>query len=97
MTGSVGSSACSFAEQGEPLAPARRVARVVQVDQRRVELRGVRGAEHRRRRAHRLDDEALALEQQAERFEHVGLVVGDQDARRELGHVVMLSKAVRET
>ena len=80
MTGSVGSSSLDPREQVEPLLPRRRVARVVQVDQHRVEV-----ARLERRRARRPASDAVshskpfALEQQAQGLEHVALVVGDQD------------------
>ena len=48
----------------------------------RRRIRRRRSLEHRRRRAGRFDPVAFALEQQPQRFEDVGLIVGDQDARR---------------
>ena len=42
---------------------------------------GLDGREHPGGRRRRLELKSLGLEQQAERFEHIGLVVGNQDAR----------------
>ena len=78
-TGSVGVERLELGDELEALAAGRRVARVVQVEQHRVEVARCERREHRRRRAGRLDLVALALEQQAERLEDVGLIVGDED------------------
>src|SRR6185437_10365186 len=72
-------------EQVEPFAAGGRIAGVVHVEQHRVEVAALEERERRTRRAHRLDVEAGALEEQAKRLEHVGLVVGDEDARL-IGH-----------
>ena len=46
------------------------------------EIAGLDRLEHGGGRFGRLDLVALALEQQAQRLEHIGLVVGDEDAVR---------------
>ena len=68
------------AKEVESLAPRRRVAGVVEIHQRRVEVARVEGAEDRRRRRRGRDLEAFALEEEPEGFEDVLLVVGDEDA-----------------
>jgi hypothetical protein len=68
-------------EQIQPFFARRRVAGVVQVDQRHVELARLDRREHAGRRRRGLELEALGLEQQAQGFENVGLIVGNQHAR----------------
>ena len=80
-TGSVGIDALDARQQVEPLFARRRVARVVQVDQRDVELARFDRGEHAGRGGRGLEREAFGLEQQPQRLEHVRLIVGDQDAR----------------
>ena len=71
------------AQQVEPLLARRRVARVVQVDEHDVVVALASSAVSTARgRVDGVDLVALALEQQPQRFEHVGLVVGDEDAGR---------------
>ena len=80
-TGSVGSTPWMRDSRFEPFLAGGRVARVVQIDQRDVELPRLDGGQHAGRRRRGFELEALALEQQAQRFEHVRLVVGDEHAR----------------
>ena len=80
-TGSVGSSALDPREQVEAFLARGRVARVVQVDQGDVELARFERREHAGRRRRGLELEPFRLEQQAQRFEDVGLIVGDEHAR----------------
>ena len=68
-------------EQVEAFLARGRIARVVQIDERDVELARLDGREHPGRRRRRLELESLGLEQQPQRFEDIGLVVGDQHAR----------------
>ena len=71
-------------DQLQPLVAGGRVARVVEVHQQQVVrvLGLAQRGQHRRGRGDRAHREAVALEEQAERFEDVGLVVGHEDARR---------------
>ncbi len=66
-------------EQIEPFASRRRVACVVQVHEEDVEVRGVEGREDAVGGGGGFEDESLALQEQAESFEHVALVVGDEN------------------
>ncbi len=68
-------------QQVEPLLAGGRVARVVEIDQGHVELARLDGRQHARGRRRRLELEALGLQQQAQRFEHVRLIVRDEHAR----------------
>ena len=68
-------------QQVQAFFAGRRVARVVQVDQRDVELARLHRREHAGGRGRGLEREPLGLEQQPERLEHVRLIVGDQHAR----------------
>ena len=81
-TGSVGSIAFIALEQLEPLLARRRVARVVEVDERHVEVRSLERGDELGRRGGGGDVEALAAQQQLQRVEDVDLIVGDQDAAR---------------
>jgi hypothetical protein len=67
-------------EQVEPLAARRRVARVVQIHEDGVELALLDGAQDGGRRGGGLDFVAFGLEQQAQGFQHVRLVVSDEHA-----------------
>src|SRR5690606_6766225 len=69
------------AQQIEPLSARGGVARVVQVDEGGIEIAGLDRLDHAGGRTPRLDLEALRLEQETERLQHVRLVVGDEDAR----------------
>ena len=80
-TGIGESSACSARAASRPFLARGGVARVVQVDQRDVEVAGLDRGQHAGRRRGGLDVAALALEQQAQRLEDVGLIVRDEDAR----------------
>src|SRR5439155_19979359 len=80
-------------KQIEPLASAGGVAGVVQVDERRVEVLVLERGEHPRGRRRRHHGHALALEQQPERFEHVGLIVGGDDP----GHAAIQPSRSRTT
>ena len=79
MTGSVGSGRAA-APAGPALPVRSRVAGVVEIDQRRIEVGFVDRRQHGRGRRHRLHLKALALEKQLQRFEDVALVVGEKDA-----------------
>ena len=83
-TGSVGIERRSAASRSSPSRAGRRVARVVQVDEHGVEVARLDGGEHGGRRGGGLALESLALEQQAQRLEHVALVVGDRGPARPL-------------
>jgi hypothetical protein len=66
--------------------PARaRVARVVEVHEDGGELVGLEGGHDLGGGGRGLGREALALEEEAQRLQHVGLVVGDEDAGRGRG------------
>src|SRR5690606_24010550 len=67
-------------DEVEPLLPRRRVARVVQVDEREVEVALLDRGEHfgGRARCDRLV--VLCFQKEAEGFENVRLVIGDEDA-----------------
>ncbi len=54
------------------------VTGVIQVHQQDVVVLGFEGAEDAAGRSRRVDLEAFALQQQAERFQHVVLIVGDE-------------------
>ena len=69
-------------EQLEPFLARRRVARVVEVDQHHVVVTLAERGERRRRRLDGVDLITLPLEQQAEGFEDIALIVGDEDAWR---------------
>ena len=71
-------------QQVEPFFAGRRVARVVEVHQDDVVVLELHRAKQLLRRRRRVDDVALRLQQQAQRLEHIGLIVADQDARRRL-------------
>ena len=66
----------------EALLAGRRVARVVQVHQHDVVLVAVDRLQDRRRRPGRIDLEPLGLQQQAQRLEHIRLIIGDENPRR---------------
>ncbi len=68
-----------FGDEVEAFLAGRRVARVVQVHQDRVEVPGLDRVQQRRRRAGGLDAVAFGLEQEPQGLEHVGLIVGDQN------------------
>ena len=81
MTGSIGSSDLQPREQVEPFLTRGRIARVIQIDQRRVEIRFGDGGKHRGGRRHGLHLKPLALQEQLKGFENVALIVGEKDAR----------------
>ena len=66
----------------EPFAAGGRVARVVQVHEQQVELLGAEPFHDRVRRGDELRQVSLAGQQPAQGFEHVRLVVGDENAPR---------------
>ena len=68
-------------EQIEPFLAGRRVARVIEVHQDDVELAAFDRGDDAGGRGGGLNLIALGLEQQAERFEHVGLIVRHEDPR----------------
>ena len=85
-TGSVGSMRPHRVQEVEPLLARGRVARVVEVHQEDVELLVLERGDDAGRRGGGVDLVALGLEQQPQRLEHVGLIVGDeQPARRRRG------------
>ncbi len=69
-------------KQVQPFLPRRGVARVVQIHDHDVEIARFKRRNNRRGRSDRVDLIAFALQQQAQRFQNVGLIVGDQNARR---------------
>ena len=56
----------------------RRVTRVIEIDERDIEIASLDGREHAGRGRRRFEDEALCLQQKAQRFEDVRLIVRDQ-------------------
>ena len=64
----------------EPLAAGGSVARVVEIDEEGIELARRKGGERRGGGGRQIGRVALTLEQKAKGFQHVLLVVGDQDA-----------------
>ena len=68
-------------EQVQPLLARRRVARVVEVDQRDIELARLDGRQHAGRRRCGLQLKSFGLQQQAERLQDVRLIVRDEDPR----------------
>jgi hypothetical protein len=68
-------------QQVQPFFARGRVARVVQVDERDVELPRFDGGEDSGGGRRGFEHEPFGLEQQAQGFEDVGLIVGDEDAR----------------
>ncbi len=72
-------------QQVQPFLPRGGVAGVVQVQQQRVERLLGHGGGHRGRRGGGCDLEPLAAQQEPERLQDVGAVVGDQNARGRVG------------
>jgi len=66
-------------QQIESLFARRRVAHVIHVEQHRVVVAALERGERRRRRVDGVDVVTAALQQQPKRFQHIGLVVRDQD------------------
>jgi len=64
-------------EQLEPLAARSRIARVIQVHQQQIEFAARHRFQQIRGRSRRLGHVALPLQQQAQRTQHVSLIVGD--------------------
>ena len=86
-TGSVASCAVHLREQVEAFLARRRVARVVEVHQDGVELAPLERARDAQPASSAASISiALGLEQQAQRFEHVGLIVGDEEASGRCRH-----------
>jgi hypothetical protein len=79
ITGSVESRRLNAVEQVEPFLPGGGVARVIEVHQHDVEVARLHGVDGRRRRVDALGLIAFALDQEAQGFEDVGLIVRDQD------------------
>ena len=79
--GHVGVAGADGGQEVETLLAGGRAARVVEVHQHEVERRAVERFEQRRRRADGLRLVVLRLQEQAQGFPHLGLVVGDEDAR----------------
>ena len=73
-------------QQVQPFLAGGRVARVVEIDQGDVELARLERREHAGRRGRGLELEPFGLEQQPQRLEHVGLIVGDEHARLARAH-----------
>ena len=80
-TGSVGSMRLDARKQVQPFFARSRVAGVVQIDERDVELACLDRREDAGRRRGRLQLKPLAFQQQPQRLEHVRLIVGDENAR----------------
>ena len=68
-------------QQVEPFLAGGGIAGVVQVHQDDVEIARFHGVDHGRGRGGGFGAVAFAFDQEAEGFENVGLVVGNQDAR----------------
>ena len=68
-------------QQVEAFLAGGGVARVVQVHQDHVVVLELERAQELLRRCGGVDDEAFRLQQQSQRFEDVGLIVGDEDSR----------------
>jgi hypothetical protein len=68
-------------EEIEPLLTRCGVARVIQIDERRVEIGLVHGRQDCCRRRDGLHVEPLVLEKQLQGFQNIGLVIGEKDAR----------------
>ncbi len=79
-TGSVESVAWRRGQQVEPFLAGGGVAGVVEVHQGGVELRLLDGRDHGLGRGGELELIALGFEQKPQGFQHVLLVIGDQDA-----------------
>ena len=73
-------------QQVEPFLARGRVARVVEIHQDDVVVLQLERAEDLLRRGRRVDGVAFGLQQQPQRFEHVGLVVGDEEPGRLTSH-----------
>ena len=67
--------------QVEALLPRRRVARIVHVENRGVEVRRLNPLDDFRRRARRHDVEPFVAQEQRQRVQDVVLIVGNQNAR----------------
>ena len=75
------------AEQVQSLAARGRIPRVIQIHQQQVEFALCQDPEQLRGRSHRFRFISLPLEQQAQRVQHIRLIVGNQDSRRSSGHI----------
>ena len=69
-------------EQIDPLASRGGVAGVVEIHQEQVVRAARDGIDDRVRRRDGVHDDAFAFEQKAKRIEQIGLIVGNQNARR---------------
>ena len=69
-------------QQLQPFLPGGGVARVIEVHQHRVEVARFHGVDGRGGRIDGFGLVAFALDQEAKRLQHIGLVVRDQDAGR---------------
>ena len=79
----IGGSPLHGANLGNELQPflsGRGVARVVEVHQHGIPLRGLRVLEQCRGRRDQLEREVLARQQKTQRFEDIRLIVGDEQA-----------------
>ena len=81
-TGIDASAVVDAPQQLEAFFARRGVAGVVEVDQHDVVVALPKRGHHGGRRFDQVDQVALGLEQQAQGFEHVALVVGDEETRR---------------
>ena len=69
-------------QQIQTLFARRGIARVIQIHQQQIVAIGFKLFQHAGRRIHGLNLVTLTLEQQAESFENVRLIVGDKRSRR---------------
>ena len=67
-------------EQFQAFLAGGGVARVIEVHQDGVEIARLHGVDGGRRRIHGFGLVAFALDQEAQRFQDIGLIVGDEDA-----------------
>ena len=82
ITGRVESRRLDAVEQLEPFLPGSGVAGVVEVHQHDVEVARFDGVDGGGGRVHALGLVAFAFDQEAERFENIGLIVGDENRGR---------------
>ena len=81
MTGSSGMQAMELLDERDALLAGGRVARVVEVDERDVDVLARRDVEDAGGRRRRRDLESLALQQELQRGEDVRLVIRNEYAR----------------
>ena len=83
--GSALSMARTLRDELQPFSPRGRIPAIVQIHQQQIERALAQAIEHRLGGADELGFVAFAGEQPAKGLEHVGLIVGDQDAGGGLG------------